>query len=492
MRSLWILIPIIATLAACGGDSGGSSNDDSTANDDTQATTYSRQVGDMLCYEYAASDSDTKAYISTLGATPGVCSRAEALGECTIRPQGDYDYEETSVYYPRSDTDIYADSIEVACGFLGGKLTLIDGILISDIFSSLGTDVSSDIKPFLIGEIVLTSDHASAPATLSLEGLMPVNLNTVYLSLWADVDGSSAQRFLDIEIEDSEGLSGTYTCLENDAVYSVITLEDNECELRYRNDTFVGNSQSWGVGESSCTITVDEVSAEGAAIFDNLSMSIDCPNMVNVWQFEDLFPVPEGADIEATLSLSGTVYSSNTALNPLEDSAFSTAKVSAQVTTQGGGGLINGSYDLTSISSGPTYTLGYYSLFLQSDDEDNNMWISFQAPYETTGTFDCVSPPYYLGTLLILEEGECQISFNKNRESISDIYDWSWESWKGHGCTLTVSKADFYSTVLPLGDFTASLNCPNMPSKTEVYSLTRVGDFVPERIDLQAIFTTNE
>lgn len=353
-----------------------------------------------------------------------------------------------------------------------------------------GTQSENDpegLKPFLHADMSYLSNHLSIPSSGTLSGLVPLlSLGETIIYASEGVDNGWASRMLSITIKDSDGIDGQYTCVPSDHVISTPDLPERSCFIRYENDSYAGWSESWGTSESSCTIDVIEANLGNTSIYEDFDVEINCLDMVNLYQFEDLIPAPVDADIYSPVSMTGRIYTS------IESGTGSTGPELQQLTASlditGGDSIVSPSLDFESIGGGLTFVGGIYFNTLQDDSGDYSLSIYVNAAYDVEGVFNCVSPPSVMGgaPALFVDNAECLVTIKKVDEA--NIFGWTWDSKDGAGCSLTVNQARNVSISLPLYDYQAILNCPGMQSQAITYGTRYPSDVQPADLNVYGSF----
>lgn len=341
----------------------------------------------------------------------------------------------------------------------------------------------SSFKPFLRTNLNFSSNHHSIVSNTELFGISPLlTQGSTIIFLYSQVENGWAIRFFDIEIKDSDGVNGQYNCVPAIENHEYPDLQEGECFIRFDNDSYVGYSESWAVGESSCTINVTNAVLGAGGVYEDFAMDINCTEMINAFDSDGVLPAPDGSDLESTLTISGEVFSS-------ENSGQQSPPASLQNTTlslssSGGDGIIDTDINLDS-TIGFSYVPGIFFGYFQDESGTYSVNIYINAPYDINGTFECVNPPTHLGTsvALFVDDRECLITIEKTNPDW--FSDWVWDSRDGGDCTVTITNVRFEGTAYPLYDFQASVNCPNMVSRSITYDFTYPSDVKPSNVTLQ-------
>lgn len=343
------------------------------------------------------------------------------------------------------------------------------------------------LKPFLHGDLAFTTNHDAVQSTMAFSGVTPVlSLGKTSFLLWTKVRNGWANRYIRVTIKDADGIDGTYQCKQ--AVDSIATpvLSERDCFVHFENDSYVGLSEQWAVGEASCEIAVTNARLGTGHIYEDFDIQVSCQDMVNRFTRQDLFAVPAGADIESLLSIQGRIYSSEKSRESSGDAEFQT--LTAVLSTVGGDGLMDSDITFESIGAGFSNTGGGYFSSWNTSDRQYSLSIYLNAAYNVKDTFNCVTKERLgLKPALYLEDGECLISIEK--KSDSNIYNWSWDSVTGMGCTLQFIDARLTSDSYPLYDVVANINCPNMVSRAVSFGLRYPGGVKPENLYLNGQIT---
>lgn len=370
-------------------------------------------------------------------------------------------------------------------------------LLLISLIACTGGDSNNDSKlsissqKFLLsGNIDISSMHNKVPKTIYMEGIAPTknNNNEITIFLHRPVKNGWAARYLMITIKDSNVIDGSYSCISANDTYKTPPLNNQDCFIRYENDNYIGLSETWAsTNDSHCKINVINAQLEqnSTKIYKEININLNCENMENVWQFEQLSPLPTNADINSKISIKGNITSiKNSKLPSVKAISHGT---NSSLSVSGGNGIIPSNISMSSLASGPLFAKSHQIIYMSDGSKTYELTIHLNAAYDLKGKYNCTNPPIYLGLPIRIKNSECLLIIKKNDKS--NIYDYVWDSKSGEGCFIEVTNAENNTIHAPWYNFKATVDCPSMVSRANSYGLNY--PFKPDNIKIKGSIVYN-